>query len=90
MFCIGNIQDVTVGPTGVPWIQILYDATASFAGAYVLSSWIVVIALVSLCFLYAQKFIVAFAFARDRCLPFSNLAAESTANAMTMSFLFCG
>ncbi len=72
-FCIVNINDAAMTPTGVPLIQILYDGTASKPAALALTICITIIALISLCFLCAQSSRVVFAFARDRGLPFSGL-----------------
>lgn len=71
-FCITDINAAAMTSTGVPLIQILYDATDSLAAGLALSILITVIALVSLAFLFAQSSRVVFSFARDNGLPFSS------------------
>lgn len=72
-FCIGDITNTALSPTGVPLIQIFYDSTGSVAGTCVLSSLIVVIALGSANSLLAEGSRTLFAFSRDHGLPFSHL-----------------
>lgn len=75
-FCIVDIDKAAMTPTGVPIIQIFYDATGSFAAAMALSVLISIISLVSLAFLCAQSSRLTFAFARDGGLPFSKFFAR--------------
>ena len=75
-FCITDINTAASSPTGVPIIQIFYDATDSFGAALALSILITVIALVSLAFLFAQSSRVVFSFARDNGLPFPKYFAH--------------
>lgn len=71
-FCITDINTAATTSTGVPLIQIIYDATNSLAAALALTICITIIALVSLAFLFAQSSRVVFSFARDNGLPFSS------------------
>ena len=75
-FCIGDINNTALSPTGVPLIQIFYDSTGSVIGTCFLSSLIVVIVLGSANSLLAEGSRSLFAFARDRGLPFSHVFSK--------------
>ncbi|KAF2454066.1 GABA permease [Lineolata rhizophorae] len=75
-FCIGDIAETANSSTGVPLVQIFYDATGSVAGACVLTTLIAVIALVCANSLMTEGSRAAYAFARDHGLPFSKLFSK--------------
>ena len=75
-FCIGDIAATAESSTGVPLIEIFYNSTGSIAGTCVLSSIIVVIALICANALLAEGSRSLYAFARDHGLPFSRLFAR--------------
>lgn len=75
-FCMGDLAATANTTTGVPVIQIFYDATGSKAGACVLASMITVIVINSGNSLLTEGSRVVYAFARDRGLPFSEVFAK--------------
>jgi choline transport protein len=75
-FCMGDIDSVASSSTGVPLIQIFYNATGSVAGANVLTTLITVIVMVAANALLAEGSRALYAFARDHGLPFSSLWAK--------------
>lgn len=75
-FCIGDITSTAESPTGVPLIEIFYNSTGSVAGTCVLSSTLVIIALLAANALLAEGSRSLYAFARDHGLPFSRTFAK--------------
>lgn len=70
-YCIGDIQAVATTSTGVPFIQILYEATSSKVATCILASMTIIINLVGVVNLLAEGSRSIYAFARDSGLPFS-------------------
>ena len=75
-FCVGDIQSASNSTTGVPLIQIFYNATQSVPGACVLASLITVILLVCANSLMAEGSRSLWAFARDHGLPASRYISK--------------
>ncbi|KAI5460940.1 putative GABA permease [Mariannaea sp. PMI_226] len=75
-FCITDIDRVANSPTGVPFIEILYDSTGSVAATCVLSSMIIVILLFCANSIMAEASRALWAFARDQGLPASKTISK--------------
>ncbi|KAE8353230.1 amino acid/polyamine transporter I [Aspergillus coremiiformis] len=75
-FCIGDINSTANTATGVPVIQIFYDSTGSKVGACFLASMTTIVIIVAGNNLLAEGSRAAYAFARDRGLPFSDVFAK--------------
>jgi choline transport protein len=75
-YCIGNIEQTAMSPTGVPLIQIFFDSTGSVQGSLVLTFMITVVVFFSANALMADGSRSLFAFARDHGLPFSKFFAK--------------
>ncbi len=71
-FCIGNVDDVLNGPTGIPVIQVLYNSTGSFAGTVVMTVVLILLSLVGTITCIAASSPQMWAFARDEGFPFSS------------------
>ncbi|KAJ4370130.1 hypothetical protein N0V86_008866 [Didymella sp. IMI 355093] len=71
-----DVESVIMTPTGQPHIQVLYNATQSVAGATVLSTVIVIMAIFGCVNMVATCSRQLFAFARDDGLPFSAFLAR--------------
>jgi choline transport protein len=69
-FCLGDIESVLMSPTGQPHIQVMYNTTNSRAGATVLASITVVMAVFGCVNNGATSSRQLFAFARDHGVPF--------------------
>ncbi|RMZ84347.1 hypothetical protein DV738_g564, partial [Chaetothyriales sp. CBS 135597] len=75
LFCIGDVEAAITTPTGFPVIQILYSATKSKAATTVFMSMILFSSLVALFGILASVSRLAWSFARDNGLPFSDFFA---------------
>ncbi|ETS87878.1 hypothetical protein PFICI_01706 [Pestalotiopsis fici W106-1] len=73
LFSIGSLEDILATPTGFPFMQIYLDATKSRAGATVMSLLLIIIAATAnvACVTSASR--TAWAFARDKALPFDKV-----------------
>jgi amino acid transporter len=71
MFCIGDVDKVTNSPTGLPIIEVLYEATKSKPATNFLLVMIAFVLFVSLFNILASAARLTWAFARDNGLPFS-------------------
>jgi choline transport protein len=72
MFTIGDIDQVVNSPTGLPIIEVYYQATQSKPGTNVLVVMTALILFISLFNIFASVSRLTWAFARDKGLPFSN------------------
>jgi amino acid transporter len=70
-FCAGDLTEILSTQTGFPFIQAFYNATKSYAGATVMTTIIITMALCSTISNVATASRQMFAFARDQGLPFS-------------------
>jgi choline transport protein len=75
-FCAGDITEILSTPTGFPFIQVFYNATQSYAGATIMTSIIITMALCSTISNVATASRQMFAFARDQGLPFSTFLSH--------------
>ena len=73
MFTIGDLDKVENSPTGLPIIEVYYQATKSKQGTNVLVVMIALILFISLFNIFASVSRLTWAFARDKGLPFSSL-----------------
>lgn len=73
LFSISSLDDILTTPTGFPFMQIYLDATKSRAGATVMSLLLIIIAATAnvACVTSASR--TAWAFARDKALPFDKI-----------------
>ncbi|EON66704.1 hypothetical protein W97_05950 [Coniosporium apollinis CBS 100218] len=76
LFCIGDVDAVTNTPTGYPIIAIYYQATKSKAATNVLVAMISLLQCISLFGVYASVSRLAWTFAKDKGLPFSDFFAR--------------
>ncbi|KAF2994340.1 hypothetical protein E8E14_003458 [Neopestalotiopsis sp. 37M] len=73
LFSIGSLEDILASPTGFPFMQIYLDATKSRAGATIMSLLLIIIAATAnvACVTSASR--TAWAFARDKALPYDKV-----------------
>src|ERR1700730_16139418 len=71
MFCIGDISAVTTTPTGLPIIEVYWEATKSVHATNLLVVMMALILFISLFNIFASVSRLTWAFARDNGLPFS-------------------
>jgi choline transport protein len=71
-FCIGDVDAVLNGPTGIPVIQVLYNCTGSYAGTVVMTVVLILLSLVGTITCIAASSRQMWAFARDKGFPFSS------------------
>ncbi len=76
LYCIGDVNAVTTTPTRFPFIQIYYQATKSKAFTNVLVSMVIINQTISVFSVYASVSRLAWAFAKDKGLPFSSFFAR--------------
>ena len=72
MFTIGDLDKVENTPTGLPIIEVYYQATKSKPATNLLVVMIALILVISLFNIFASVSRLTWAFARDKGLPFSN------------------
>jgi amino acid transporter len=72
MFTIGDIDQVASSPTGLPIIEVYYQATGSKHGTNILVVMMAIVLFISLFNIFASVSRLTWAFARDNGLPFSN------------------
>ncbi|KAH7124297.1 amino acid/polyamine transporter I [Dactylonectria macrodidyma] len=70
-FCIGNLEEVIMSPTGYPFMQVFYNSTQSTKSATAMSVFIVAMTVFSNLTMVATSSRQLFAFARDNAVPFS-------------------
>lgn len=78
LFVTVDISAVLASPTGLlgfPFMQVLYDATGSIAGASAMTSIIIIMDICAAIAFLATSSRIVFAFGRDRGLPFSQSMA---------------
>ena len=76
IFTWGDIDVVAKTPTGLPFIQIFFNATQSFAGTTIMAT-IIIVALFSSCIaVVATASRQLWSFARDNGFPFSATIAR--------------
>ena len=73
MFTLGDLDKVENSPTGLPIIEVYYQATKSKQGTNILVVMIALILFISLFNIFASVSRLTWAFARDKGLPFSSL-----------------
>jgi choline transport protein len=73
MFTLGDLDKVENTPTGLPIIEVYYQATKSKPATNLLVVMIALILVISLFNIFASVSRLIWAFARDKGLPFSNL-----------------
>ena len=79
LFCIGDVEELLAAPVsvmGYPFIQIYYNAVQSVAATNAMVSVSLVIVIMAHFGLMAGCSRTAWAFARDRGLPFSNFLSH--------------
>lgn len=69
LFCMGDITAAVQSPTGYPFIEILTQATASKAGATIMTSIVTALAFCAIIAALAGSSRMTWSFARDRGLP---------------------
>lgn len=69
LFCIGDITAAVGSPTGYPFIEIFTQATASKAGATVMTSIVTTLSFCAIIAALAGSSRMTWSFARDRGLP---------------------
>ena len=69
LFCIGDITAAVQSPTGYPFIEIFTQATASKAGATVMTSIVTALSFCGIIAALASSSRMTWSFARDRGLP---------------------
>jgi amino acid transporter len=72
MFCIGDLDQVANTPTGLPIIEVYYEATKSVQATNLLVIMIVLVIFISLFNIFASVSRLTWSFARDKGLPFSS------------------
>ncbi|KAH8810972.1 amino acid/polyamine transporter I [Xylogone sp. PMI_703] len=75
LFCIGDIEAVTNTPTGLPIIEVYWEATKSVAATNILVVMMAFILFISLFNIFASVSRLTWAFSRDKGLPFSKTFA---------------
>jgi amino acid transporter len=76
MFTIGDIDLVATSPTGIPIIEVFYQATQSKHATNFLVVMMAVVLFISLFNIFASVSRLTWAFSRDNGLPFSNWFAH--------------
>lgn len=76
IFTLGDLDSVLATVTGYPFIQVIYNATQSYAGTNVMVA--IVIVMLTACAIseVAAASRQIWSFARDRGLPFSSWLSE--------------
>ena len=72
LFTIGNVDQVTNTPTGVPLIEVFYQATNSKPATTFLTLMPVIIFLFAMFNVFASVSRLIWVFSKDKGLPFSN------------------
>lgn len=83
LYSIGNIDAVTNTPTGLPIIEVFYQATNSKAVTNVFVVAIAIVIFVSLFNVFASTSRLTWAFARDHGLPFSHVFSKVSRNSLS-------
>jgi choline transport protein len=72
LFTIGDVATVSTSPTGYPIMEVYYEATKSKAGTNVMVAMLIIVIAISTFSMIASVSRLAWAFARDKGLPFSS------------------
>lgn len=89
-FTIGNVQDAIFSATGYDFIEVFYNATASFSGTSVMTSILIALVTCASFGFLATASRQTWAFARDRGLPFSEFLSHVGTSALPLrSVAFC-
>lgn len=75
-YTIGDVNAVTESNTGLPMIEVYYEATKSSAASTVLVVAIALVLFVALFNVLASASRLTWAFARDKGLPFSHFFSQ--------------
>lgn len=86
LFCMGNIEDILNSSTGYPFIEIFYQATGSTAGAVLMCTIILIIAIFGVIGILAVTSRQLWSFARDRAVPGWRLWIRVCLHSHIMSF----
>lgn len=73
LFCLGDSESVLKSPTGLPFIQIYYNVTASYAGVAVMVCIGIALTVAACVGIITTASRMTWAFARDRGLPLSGI-----------------
>ena len=80
LYCIGDLERVTLTSTGFPIIEIFYQSTNSVPWATGLTCMIVLLAMICQFGVYASVSRLVWAFAKDNGLPFAPFFARVCVN----------
>jgi amino acid transporter len=80
LFTMGNVDKVTHTPTGLPIIEVYYEATGSKTVTNIFVSAILVVIFVALFNCFASVSRLTWAFARDGGIPFHQFFSTVSAN----------
>jgi choline transport protein len=72
MYCIGDLDQVENTPTGLPIIEVYYQATQSKQATNILVVMMALILFISLFNIFASVSRLTWSFAKDKGLPFSS------------------
>ena len=86
MFTIGNVDQVANSPTGLPIIEVYYQATNSVHATNFLVVLMALILFISLFNIFASVSRLVWAFARDNGLPFSRTFSKVSTRSLTLLF----
>ena len=78
-FTLGDVTDILATPTGYPFIQIIYNATQSYAATNVMTSIVIIVFTSAVISEIATSSRQLWSFARDGGLPFSSFIARVSA-----------
>jgi choline transport protein len=71
LYCLGNYQAVSTSPTGLPIIEVYYEATKSVKATNFFVAMIFIMYMIGNFNIIASVSRLTWAFARDNGLPFS-------------------
>jgi choline transport protein len=75
LYCLGDVETVLASPTGLPIIEVFYEATGSKAATNVIMVMILIVSSIGNFGIFASVSRLTWAFARDRGLPFPDFFA---------------
>ena len=76
LFCLGDFEAALTTPTGYDFIEVFFNATQSNAGTSVMTAILIVLVTFATFGFLATSSRQAWAFARDRGLPFSEILSR--------------
>ncbi len=76
IFIWGDIEEVAATPTGLPFVQIFFNITQSFAGTTIMAVIVITALFSSLIAVVATASRQIWSFARDNGIPFSAVVAR--------------